>query len=326
MSPKVEPAHALTNSDIRRQSVVKKTLIASMASVFGEWVLIARRAHAQGEGLLFWSALDEQVLGALHELDADTVDQCCQQQATILINQLMLSGTRILTRLVDTAEDLLANRQELTRLLRSPNRESSSFKQEAIAALARGYAELLTLAVRSQRDVNASLGLLMPLSRKQQTILLKLNYEVVWAASHNVANSVFDVSDEHKLAHQMPALFARLAGAIEDNRLLNHFIKNGASNAQICDLFGLHAQETGWRRRGLGVAAPSGRIMRYDHPYRVLKVWQELSESYPDERYRYLAILEHINDITLGQVHKILMQAAGLLAANKSVKTHSRIA
>jgi len=297
-----------------------------MAAVFGEWVLLARRAHAQGGGLLFWLTVDEQVLATLHELDADTVDQCCQQQASIAFNQLTRASTTILGRLVDKANALLNDRQALTRLLRWSSDEPLSLKQEAIGALARGYADLLILAVRSQRDVNAPLGLIMPLSRAQELVLAKLNHEVVWAASHDEASSVLSAIDDPILADQMAGVFAKLATAIEENRLINAFIENGASNAQIHDLFGLHAQETGWRRRALGVAAPAGRIMRYDHPYRVLKVWQAIAPQYPDERYRCLAILEHINDITLGQVHKILVQAAGLLAPRQSIESNTRSA
>lgn len=326
MSSTVKNKRALTRSDIRRQSAVKKALTSSMAAVFSEWVILARRARAQGDGLLSWYPIDEQVLETLHELDAETVDQCCQQQASIVINQLTRSSTSILGRLVDKADELLRNQQALARLLSFSSNEPPSLKQEAISALARGFADLLILAVRSQRDVNMPLGLIMPLSRAQETILAKLNHEVVWAASHAVAKRVFESDDKHILARQMPGLFAKLWAAIEENRLINYFIVSGASNSQIYELFGLHAQETGWRRRVLGVAAPAGRIMRYDHPYRVLKVWQAIAEQYPDERYRYLAVLEQINDITLGQVHKILTQAAGLLAPRQSIKPDTRSA
>lgn len=297
-----------------------------MAAVFSEWVILARRAYAQSERLFFLHPIDEQILETLHELDAETVDQCCHQQASVVINQLTVSSTPILARLVDRADALLRNQHALAQLLGFSNNEPLSLKQEAISALARGYADLLILAVRSQRDVNAPLGLIMPLSRAEETILAKLNHEVVWAASHDVANSVFKSDHNHILARQMQSLFAKLGAAIEENRLINRFIVNGASNSQIHDLFGLHAQETGWRRRVLGVAAPAGRIMRYDHPYRVLKVWQAISAQYPDERYRYLAILEQINDITLGQVHKIVTQAAGLLAPRQSIESNTRSA
>ena len=229
-----------------------------MAAVFSEWVILAKRAYAHSERLSFRYPSDEQILETLHELDAETVDQCCHQQASVVINQLTGSSTPILARLVDRADELLRNQQALAQLLGFSNNEPLSLKQEAISALARGYADLLILAVRSQRDVNAPLGLIMPLSRAQETILAKLNHEVVWAASHDVANSVFKSERNHILARQMPSLFAKLGAAIEENRLINRFIVNGASNSQIHDLFGLHAQETGWRRRVLGVAAPAG--------------------------------------------------------------------